>query len=98
MTLQVTYPHDRRSREPRPLKAREIWSIAEHVRQQFLLRRPNPCVDLERLVRAARNILVNGIEIVVHWDRLPDWTPTYNVLSRSKSSTFLKAGAVTIGL
>ena len=68
MTLQVGYPHDRRSREPRPLKAREIWSIAEHVRHQFLPRRPKPCGDLERLVRAARKILVNGIEIVVHWD------------------------------
>ena len=68
MSLQVGYPHDRCSREPRPLKAREIWSIAEHVRQQSLPRRPSPCVDLERLVRVARKILVNGIEIVIHWD------------------------------
>lgn len=68
MTLQVAYPHDRRSREPRPLKAGEVWGVAEHVRQQFLLRRPSPCVDLERLVRAARKMVVNGIEIVVHWD------------------------------
>ena len=68
MTLQVGYPYDRRSLEPRPLKAREIWSIAEQVRQQFLRPRPRHCLDLDRLVRAARRILVNGIEIVAHWD------------------------------
>jgi hypothetical protein len=68
MTLQVSYPHDRRSREPRPLNAQEVWGVAEHVRQQFLRRRPSPCVDLDRLVRAARKMVVNGIEIVVHWD------------------------------
>ena len=68
MTLQVGYPYDRRSLEPRPLKAREIWSIAEQVRQQFLRPRPRHRLDLDRLVRAARRILVNGIEIVAHWD------------------------------
>ena len=68
MTLRVGYPQDRRSKEPRPLKAQEIWGVAEHVRQQFLLRRSSPCVDLERLVRAARKMVVNGIEIAVHWD------------------------------
>jgi hypothetical protein len=40
MTFQVAYPYDRRSLEPRPLKAREIWSIAEQVRRQFSSRRP----------------------------------------------------------
>jgi hypothetical protein len=68
MTLRVAYPHDRRSKEPRPLKAQEVWGVAEHVRQQFWPRRPSPCVDLERLVRAARKMVVNGIEIAVHWD------------------------------
>jgi IrrE N-terminal-like domain len=68
MTLQVAYPYDRRSLEPRPLKAREIWSVAEHVRRQFPARRPIPCLDLERLIRAARKMSVNGIEIVTQWD------------------------------
>jgi hypothetical protein len=68
MTLQVIYPYDRRSLEPRPLRAREIWSIAEQVRQQFLLRRPRLCIDLDRLVRAARRMWVNGIQIIAHWD------------------------------
>jgi len=68
MTLQVAYPYDRRSLEPRPLKAREIWNVAEQVRQQFPARRPIPCLDLERLIRAARKMSVNGIEIVTQWD------------------------------
>jgi IrrE N-terminal-like domain len=68
MTLQVIYPYDRRSLEPRPLRARQIWSIAEQVRQQFLLRRPRLCIDLDRLVRAARRMWVNGIQIIAHWD------------------------------
>ena len=68
MTLRVSYRHDRRSMEPRPLKAQEIWRIADAVRQQFLPRRPVLCVDIDRLVRAAQKILVNGIEIAAHWD------------------------------
>jgi hypothetical protein len=54
--------------EPRPLTAREIWEIADEVRQQSLPRRPVLCVDIDRLVRAAQKILVNGIEITAHWD------------------------------
>ena len=68
MTLQVAYPYDRRSLEPRPLKAREIWSIAEQVRRQFLPRRPRLCIDLDRLVRATDRMWVNGIQIIAHWD------------------------------
>jgi len=68
MTLQVSYPHDRQSLEPRPMKASEIWSVAEDVRRQFLPRRPVPCFDLERLVRATRNMLVNGTAIATDWD------------------------------
>ena len=68
MTLRVAYPHDRRSMEPRPLKAQEIWGIADEVRRQFLPRRPVLCVDIDRLVRAAQKISVNGTEIAAHWD------------------------------
>lgn len=68
MTLRVAYPHDRRSMEPRPLNAREIWGIADEVRQQFLPRRSVLCIDIARLVRAAQKILVNGTEITAHWD------------------------------
>ena len=68
MTLQVAYPYDRRSLEPRPLKAREIWNVAEQVRRQFPARRPIPCLDLERLIRAVRKMSVNGIGIVTQWD------------------------------
>jgi transcriptional regulator with XRE-family HTH domain len=65
MTLQFAYPFDRRSREPRPLKAREIWSVAEQVRRQFPSRRPIYCLDLERLIRAIRKMSVNGMEISI---------------------------------
>jgi hypothetical protein len=68
MTLRVVYPNDRRSMEPSPLKARELWDIAEDVRKQLLPRRPTLCIDMDRLVRAAQKFLVNGIEIVAHWD------------------------------
>jgi hypothetical protein len=50
------------------LKAREIWSVAEQVRRQLRARRPIPCLDLERLVRATKKMSVNGIEIVTQWD------------------------------
>ncbi len=68
MTLKVSYPFDRRSMEPSPLKARDIWDIADGLRRQFLPRRPTLCVDMDRLIRAARKICVNGVEIVTHWD------------------------------
>lgn len=68
MSLRVSYACDRRSMAPGPLKAEEIWDIADGLRRQFLPRRPIPCVDMDRLVRATRKLCVNGIEIVVHWD------------------------------
>lgn len=68
MSLRVDYPCDRRSMEPSPLKAEEIWDIAHGLRRQFLPRRPTLCFDTDRLVRAARKIRVNAVEIVVHWD------------------------------
>jgi hypothetical protein len=68
MTLEIVYPHDRQSREPRPMKAGEIWGVAEQLRRQLVPRRPIPCLDLERLVRATRSMVVNGITIATHWD------------------------------
>ena len=35
MTLEVIYAHDRASREPRPMKAQQIWSVADQVRRQL---------------------------------------------------------------
>ena len=31
MTLAVTYAHDRSSREPRPMKAQQIWGVADQA-------------------------------------------------------------------
>jgi hypothetical protein len=68
MTLQVAYPFDRRSLEPSPLKALEIWSVTEQVRRKFPSCRPIYCLDLGRLIRAIRKMSVNGMEIVTQWD------------------------------
>ena len=68
MTLAVTYAHDRSSREPRPMKAQQIWSVADQVRRQLVPSRPVACLDLERLIRAAGSMIVNGIAIATHWD------------------------------
>lgn len=68
MTLQVVYPYHRQSLEPRPMKVQQIWRVAEEVRRQVLPGRSIPCLDLERLIRAARSMLVNGIAIATHWD------------------------------
>jgi hypothetical protein len=68
MTLAIAYPHDHRTREPRPMKAREIWGIADEVRQRLLPRRRIPCLDFDRVVRGTRNMVVNGVAISIHWD------------------------------
>lgn len=68
MALEVAYPFYRTSLEPRPMKAQQIWSVAEQVRWQIAPRRKVPCLDLERLTRSAGNMLVNGIAIAAHWD------------------------------
>ncbi|MCB1500509.1 MAG: ImmA/IrrE family metallo-endopeptidase [Bauldia sp.] len=68
MTLAIAYPHDHRTREPRPMKAREIWGIADEVRQHLLPRRRTPCLDFDRVVRGTRNMVVNGVAISTHWD------------------------------
>lgn len=67
MTLEVVYPYHRTSLEPRPMKAQQIWSVAEQIRRQLTPRRV-PCLDLDHLVRAAGSIMVNGAAIATHWD------------------------------
>ncbi len=68
MTLAIAYPHDHRTREPHPMKAREIWEIAAEVRKHLVPRRPTPRLDLERIVRATRSLVVNSTTITTHWD------------------------------
>jgi hypothetical protein len=68
MIMQVIYPHVVASKEPRPMTAQQIWSVADQVRRQ-LTPRPNlPRLDLERVVRRAVGMKVNGTDIAVHWD------------------------------
>jgi hypothetical protein len=40
MTMEVTYPHVADSKEPTPMTAQQIWSVADQVRRQ-LTPRPN---------------------------------------------------------
>jgi len=47
MTMEVTYPHIAASKDPRPMTAQQIWSVADQVRRQ-LTPRPNlPRLDLD---------------------------------------------------
>ena len=68
MTIEVAYPCVRDSLEPRALTARQIWTIAEQVRRQFLPRYGKPSVDVDRLMLASRSMKVNGIAVAAHWD------------------------------
>ena len=68
MTIEVAYPCVRGSLEPRALTARQIWTIAEQVRRQFLPRYGKPSVDVDRLMLASRSMKVNGIAVAAHWD------------------------------
>ena len=68
MMLEIVYPYHRASLEPRPMKAQQIWSVAEQVRRQLMPRRRVPRLDLDQLIRAAGRIMVNGSAIATHWD------------------------------
>jgi Zn-dependent peptidase ImmA (M78 family) len=68
MTLAVAYVHDRSSREPRPMTTQQIWGVADQVRRQLAPGRSVVCLDLERLIRAAGRMMINGIAIATHWD------------------------------
>ena len=69
MTLAIAYPHDHRTREPRPMKAREIWGIAEEVRQSPP-RAPSHVRASTSTVSSGRtrSMVVNGVAISTHWD------------------------------
>jgi hypothetical protein len=68
MTLKLIYPYDRRSLEPRAMKARQVWGLAEQAREQIMWRRPSPCLDVDRLIRVAKTMMVNGRAIATQWD------------------------------
>jgi hypothetical protein len=68
VTLEITYPYVGAGREPLPMKAQQIWSVAHQVRRQ-LTPRPNvPLLDLERVTRATKTMRVNGVAVSMHWD------------------------------
>lgn len=68
MTLEITYPYVGPGKEPLPMKAQQIWSVAHQVRRQ-LTPRPNvPLLDLDRVTRATKSMRVNGIAVSMQWD------------------------------
>ena len=68
MAIEVGYPFYPTSLEPRPMKAQQIWGVAEQVRRQLAPRRQVPSLDLDRLTRLSGSMLVNGVPIATHWD------------------------------
>lgn len=68
MSIDVAYPYDAASYDPRPLAAREIWSVADQVRRRLTPRPQMPCLDLGRLTRSGQKLRVNGVEYVTHLD------------------------------
>jgi len=62
MTLDIAFPHDGSSLEPRPMRAQEIWSVAD---QGTPPARSAACLDLDRLTRASAGVRVKG---VTYWD------------------------------
>ncbi|MGD9882946.1 MAG: helix-turn-helix domain-containing protein [Reyranella sp.] len=68
VSIDVAYPHDATSYDPRPIKAHQIWSVAEQVRRQLTPRPQMPCLDLGRLTRSGQKLRVNGVEYATHLD------------------------------
>ncbi len=68
MSIDVAYPFSRLTLEPRPLRATQIWTVAEQVREQVFPGRKAPRLEMARLTEAARRIRVNGTMLVTHWD------------------------------
>jgi len=68
VSIDVAYPHDAASYDPRPITAPQIWSVAEQVRRQLTPRPQMPCLDLGRLARPGQKVRVNGIEFSTHLD------------------------------
>ncbi len=60
MAIEVGYPFYPTSLEPRPMKAQQIWTVAEQVRRQLAPSRQVPCLDLERLTRLAASMLARA--------------------------------------
>lgn len=68
MTLTITYPYDRATWEPLPLRAKRIWELAAAVRDQISAGRRALGLDIERIVARTRRMIVNGVSIATQWD------------------------------
>lgn len=64
----LNYPHFVPSFEPRPLRAEEVWHIAESVRRQICGDHRRLKVDVARLIARCRKLQVNGIMVETHWE------------------------------
>lgn len=68
MTIEVVYPFVAGGMEPLPLRAQRIWDLAQAVRDQVFPHRRVLCVDVNRIIAAAKRLVVNGIAVATHWD------------------------------
>lgn len=64
----LNYPHFRPSFEPKRLRAEEIWALGEAARTQIFGVTPRPKIEVARLIRRSRQLLVNGLAFETHWE------------------------------
>ena len=69
MTLAIAYPHDHRTREPRPMKAREIWEHCRGGAPSTSCRAVRTRASTSTVLSGRpKSMVVNGIAISTHWD------------------------------
>lgn len=66
-TIRGSYRHYR-SREPRPMKAQEIWTFAGDIRRQVLGSAHRRAADVREVADRTGSLLVNGVAFALVWD------------------------------
>lgn len=64
----LRYPHYLPSREPRPMRAAEIWRVAEATRRQLCLHPKRPQVEIGSIITRCRRLEVNDLAFETHWE------------------------------
>jgi hypothetical protein len=64
----IRYPHYLPSREPRPMKAAEIWRVAEAARRQLCTHPKRPQVEIGLIVTRCRRLEVNDLVFETYWE------------------------------
>lgn len=64
----LRYPHYLPSREPRPMRAAEIWRVAEATRRQLCVHPKRPRVEIGSIITRCRRLEVNDLTFETHWE------------------------------